>query len=156
MGPAFKEHLRPGVLYNANYAIKVRHEQSYHEPSLLFYWFVAGLGKRKGNRKSKSRSKSRNRNRNKSRSKSWSRRSEFIVCLIGLEIWTLRHKTNVYFNLAFNHGTIDDCFIMKSAVSDTELLVSWLLIRCLIYGQQSGSHHSSGIDSYNINNRRTT
>jgi hypothetical protein len=76
-----------------------------------------GTGTRAGAGKSKSRSR-------RSRSKIRSRRSEFIVCLIGLEIWTLRHKTNVYFNLAFNRGAIDDCFIMKSVVRDTELLVS--------------------------------
>jgi hypothetical protein len=42
-----------------------------------------------------------------------------IVCLIGFGIWTLRHKTNVYSNLALNRGATDDCFIMKSAVRDT-------------------------------------
>jgi hypothetical protein len=83
-------------------------------------WRIS-LYARAGAGKSKSKSRSRGR---RSRSKIRSRRSEFIVCLIGLEIWTLRHKTNVYFNLAFNRGAIDDCFIMKSAVRDTELLVS--------------------------------
>jgi hypothetical protein len=80
----------------------------------------AGTGTRAGARAGagKSMSKSRSRSR-RSRSNIRSRRSEFIVCLIGLEICTLRHKTNVYFNLALNHGAIDDCFIMKSAVRDT-------------------------------------
>jgi hypothetical protein len=80
-------------------------------------------GARAGAGKSKSKSRSRSRSR-RSRSKIRSRRSEFIVCSIGLEIWTLRHKTNVYFNLAFNRGAIYDCFIMNTAVRDTELLVS--------------------------------